>query len=190
VPIWRNKITTRIGLNGNYNKSFAFVNETLNETNSIGYRPSVRFNVTLSEDFSVYANANFNIVNTTYNISTSQDQRTLNNSYSVEFNAKTFAGIYFNSNFIYSQFRNDRFGFDQSIPILNASVYRRFLEGDKLEARVSLYDAFNQNLNASTFASDNSVSSSITRAIGRYVMFSLTYNIRGMKSDVRRGGWH
>lgn len=190
VPIWRNKITTRLGLNGNYNKSFALVNERLNETNSIGYRPSVRFNVTLSEDFSVYANANFNIVNTTYNISTSQDQRTLNNSYSVEVNAKTFAGIYLNSNFNYSQFRNDRFGFNQSIPILNASVYRRFLEGDKLEARVSLYDAFNQNLNASTFASDNSVTSSITRAIGRYVMFSLTYNIRGMKSDVRRGGWH
>jgi len=189
VPIWKNKITTRVGMSGNYNKSFAFVNDRLNETNSIGYRPSIRLNVTMSQDLSFYANANFNVVNTKYSINASQDQQTINNSYGAELNAKTFAGIYFNSNFNYRTFRNDRFGFSQNVPILNASVYKRFLEGDKLEARVSLYDALNQNLQVSQYASGNGINSSETAAIGRYVMFSLTYNIRGMKSDVRKNSW-
>lgn len=189
VPIWKNKITTRLSMSGNYNKSFAFVNENLNETNSIGYRPSARLNVTISEDLSFYANANFNVVNTKFSVNETQDQQTINNSYGAELNAKTFAGIYLNSSFNYRTFRNDRFGFSQNVPILNASVYKRFLEGDKLEGRVSLYDALNQNLQVSQYASGNGINTSETFAIGRYVMLSLTYNIRGMKSDVRRNSW-
>ncbi|GLR17120.1 hypothetical protein GCM10007940_17350 [Portibacter lacus] len=189
LPILKNKITARVNFSSNISKSFAIVNDILNETNSIGYRPSVRFNITASEDLSLYLNANFNIVNTKYNINTSQDQRTFNNSYGAEFNAKTFAGIYLNSNFNFDQYRNDRFDFNQSVPILNASIYKRWLAGDKLETRISLYDGLNQNRNVSQYASGNSVSSSETFAIGRYVMFSLTYNIRGMKSDVRRNSW-
>ena len=50
-------------------------------------------------------------------------------------------------------------------------------------------DAFNQNLNVSQYASGNGINSSETLAIGRYVMFSMTYNIRGLKTDVRKGGF-
>ncbi|WP_235297988.1 outer membrane beta-barrel protein [Portibacter marinus] len=189
IPIWKNKLTARMNFSYNYGKSFAIVNEILNETISNSYRPSIRLNFTASENLSLYANASFNVVNTEYSINTSQDQRTLNNTYSVEFNAKTVAGIFLNSNFNYAQFSNERFGVDQGVPILNASIYRRFLEGDKLEARLSVYDALDRNLNVRQFASGNQVTTSETFAIGRYLMLSVTYNIRGMKSDVRKDGW-
>ena len=189
IPLRKNKVTARINYSTNVSKSFALVNDILNETNSIGYRPGVRLNITPNDNLSFYANANFNIVNTKYDINTSQNQQTRNNTYSVEFNAKTLQGIYLNSSFGYSQFKNDRFGFDQSIPLLNASIYKRFLKDEKLEARISLYDALNQNLNVSQYASGNGINSSETLAIGRYVMFSITYNIRGLKTDVRKGGF-
>lgn len=189
VPLKKNKITMRATFSTNYNKSFAFVNDIQNETNSIGYRPGVRFNITPNENYSFYLNANYNVINTEYNISTSQNQQTINSSYSVEANAKTFAGVYVNGRFSYNQFRNDRFDFNQDVPLLNLSIYRRFLEGNKLETRLSLYDGLNQNLNVSQYANGNSINSSQTIALGRYVMLSLTYNIRGLKTDVRKNSW-
>ncbi len=189
IPLKKNKVTARINFSTNINRSFAFVNEVLNTTNSIGYRPGVRLNITPNQNYSFYLNANFNIVNTTYDINTSQNQQTVNNRYGAEVNAKTFAGVFLNGKFNYSTFTNERFGFDQSVPILNFSIYKRFLEGNKLETRLSIYDGLNQNLQVSQFANANSINTSETLALGRYVMLSVTYNIRGMGADVRKRGW-
>jgi hypothetical protein len=191
VPLLRNKITARFNFSSNIRKSFAFVNTLLNETNSIGYRPGLRLNFTFSEDLSLYANANYNIINTKFNISTSQNQRTVNSSYGVEFNAKTILGLYLNSKFSYNQYSNERFGFNQSVPLLNVSLYKRFLKDNKAELRLSMYDGLNQNLSVSQYASSYGINTSETFAIGRYVMMSFTYNLRGLKTDVRKGGrWH
>jgi hypothetical protein len=189
IPILKNKIVLRTNYNLNNGQSFAFVNDVLNKTTTLSHSPSLNLSITPHPNLSLYANARFNWTDTKYDINTSQDQQTTRNNYSLEFNLKTFAGIYFNSNFTYSQYRNARFGFDQDVPILNLSVYRRFLPGDKLETRFSVYDALNQNVNISNFASGNSVTTSETFALAQYFMLSVSYNIRGMKSDVRKDGW-
>lgn len=189
IPLKANKLTLSLNYYFSNRNSFSFVNTILNKTTSTSNGPSVRLNITPNQNFSVYANANFNWTATKYDINTSQDQLTTTNTYSLEFNTKTFAGIFFNSNFNYQQFTNERFGFSQNVPVLNFSVYRRFMEGDRLEVRAAMYDAFNQNTSISQFASGNSITTSQTFALGRYVMVSLTYNLRGMSSDVRRDGF-
>jgi len=189
LPLLKNKITLRMGYSFNNRRSYAIVNDIENETTTISHSPSFRLNITPNQDYSIYANARFGWNDTKYNINTSQDQQTTNNRYGLELNAKTVAGIFFNSDFSYSQNINERFGVDQTIPIMNLSMYRRFLKGDQLEARLSLYDAFNRNTDIGNYASGNSVTTSQTLSLGRYFMFSLSYNIRGFKSDVRRDGW-
>ncbi len=188
-PIKRNKLTVRANLSANASKSFAFVNDALNKTNTIGLRPSIRLNITPIENLAVYVNASWNNVNTKYDINTSEDQTTLNSNYNIEASAKVFAGIYLNSDFSYSIYKNDRFNVDQDVPVLNLSIYRHFLPKKVLEARISLYDGFNRNLQFNQSAFGNSVSESQTLALGRYVMFSMAYNIRGMKGGVRKDGW-
>ncbi len=189
VPIVRNKLSIRTGLSGNVNRSFAFVNDVKNETNTTGLRPNVTLNITPTQDFSIYLSGNYNTTHTEYDISTSEDQTTKNYGYNLELNAKTILGLYVNSNFNFSKYVNDRFDLDQDISIINASIYRQFLPGNVLEARVSVYDALNENLNVSQYAAGNSVYESRTNALGRYIMFSLAYNIRGMKAKTKRGRW-
>ncbi len=188
-PLKRNKLTVRLNLSANQSKSFALVNDVLNTTNSLGLRPSVRLNITPSKRYSVYVNASWNRVDTDYDIATSQDQITLNSTYNVELTAKLFAGIYLNSNFNYQRYTNDRFDVDRDVPILNASIYKQFLPNKVMEARLSLYDGFNRNLQVNQSAFGNSVSESQTLSLGRYVMFSLAYNIRGMQGGVKKDGW-
>jgi len=63
------------------------------------------------------------------------------------------------------------------------------MPGNKLEARLSIYDAFDRNIGFNQRTSNFCISQTQTNALGRYLMFSLTYNIKGMKSSVKKDSW-
>ena len=104
-------------------------------------------------------------------------------------NFKMPKDIYFNSRFSYNSFVNKRFGFDQSMPILNLSVYKTMLKSKKGEIRLSAYDLFNKNRGISQSAFGNVVSQEQVRTLARYFMLSFTYNMRGVNNSVRRKGY-
>lgn len=187
-PIIPNKIKVSTSYNFSLNNSFSFVNDILNKTNSLGHRPTFRITYTPKKDISFNARASYNLVNTTYDVHTSQNQESTNSTYALELNTKTVLGIFLNSSFRYSIYKNDRFNFDQSVPILNVSLYKHFLKGNKAEVRISLYDGFDESLSISQYPSGNGFIESQTYSLGRYVMLSLAYNIKGMKTDLQRKG--
>ena len=126
---------------------------------------------------------------TEYNINTSLDQTTRNFRYGLEFNTDLILGLKLNSDFTLSTFSNDRLALDQEVPILNLSIYKQFLKGNKGEIRVSLYDAFNQNVSINQFASNFFFSQSRTITLARYGLLSFTYNIKGLKSGIKKDGF-
>jgi hypothetical protein len=189
VPIIKGKLTARANFSGNFDDRPTLVNNFENNTNTKSYRPSLRLNITPVDDVALYLSARFNNSNTTYDINTSQNQKVKNTTLAAEFNTKLAFGFYLNSNFDYNRYQNDRFDADEEIPILNASVYRQFLPGKKAELRLAIYDAFNENRGFRQGAFGNGISQSTTVTLGRYVMVSLTYNIKGLKSGVKKDGW-
>jgi hypothetical protein len=188
-PLVVNKFTARVNFSGNRSSSPAIVNDIENTTTSNSLSPSLRLNITPSQDFTVYIDTRFSRSKTTYDINTSQDQITKTISYSAELSAKLLAGFYLNTNYDFTNYTNDRFNENFSIPILNSSIYRYFLPENKMEVRLSIYDALNRNVGFSQVATDLGLRRSETNALGRYVMLSLTYNIRGLKSSVKKNSW-
>ncbi len=188
-PIVKNKFTVRTNARYRLNKRTSFVNTFENITTTNSLSPSVRLSITPHKNVGIYLNANWNFIDTKYDINITQDQRIENHSYNVEFNAKTLWGIYLNSSFDFATYTNDRFGFNQQIPILNASIYKHVLKGNKLELRLSIYDALNESVGISQSTFGNRVLSSTTQAIGRYLMFSMAYDLRGLKDGVQKNGW-
>ena len=184
-PIIKNKITTRMRISVDNNNRKSFVNGVENNTQSITYRPYVRLNITPVENIGLYLTARLSHVDTKYDINESQNQKINNETYSVELTAKTFASIFFSANLDYRRFSNNRFNLERDIPVLDLSIYRNLLKGNKGEIRLSLYDAFNENIGF--FSSDNFQSQN--NAIGRYLMLSLTYNIRGINNAAHKKGW-
>lgn len=189
VPIIKGKFTSRASLFASFEERPTLVNNFENNTSTARYEPSFRFNITPVDDVALYLTARFSNANTTYDINTSQDQKVTSTNLSAEFNTKLAFGFYLNSNFNYRKYQNDRFDANEEIPILNASVYRQFLPGKKAELRLAIYDAFNENRGFFQGASGNGISQSTTVTLGRYVMLSLTYNIKGLKSGVKKDGW-
>ena len=189
VPIIKNKLKIRVNYSFSNNLRPSFVNGEENNTRVIRHSPSVRLDITPSKDFSIYLNTSYSESNTTYDIATSQDQKVVNVRFGAEVNAKLFAGFFLSTSFNMRRFNNDRFGQETTIPILNTSIYRRFMKNNELELRLSLYDGFDENRGFNQGAFSNSVSQSETTSLSRYGMLSATYNIRGMKSDVRKDSW-
>ncbi len=185
-PIVKNKLTTRLRLRVSDDNRVSFVNSVENNTRTISYSPYIRFNITPLDDIGIYLTANLNFRDTRYDINVSQNQKIRNESYSVEFSAKTIWDLLFSANLNYDRYNNDRFDLQRDIPVLDLSVSKPFLKKNRMEARLSLFDVFNQNVGFTSidnFRSEN-------RILGQYLLFSLTYNIRGVKSSAQKKGWH
>ena len=185
-PIVRNKLKARTAFSYNSGNRPSFVNSIENVTRSKSYSPSLRLTFTPNDNFSLEASTNYRLSNTSYDINTSQNQRILNNSYSATLNTKLFADIFLNSTYAYNIYENKDFGFAQDFSRLNFSIYRNFLPENKLEVRLSVYDALDSNQSIFQSAYGNAVNFSSSNVIGRYGMLSLSYNIRGMKGGIEK----
>jgi hypothetical protein len=188
-PIVKTKSNLSLNASYNRNNNLTNINSVLNETNTNGYNMGLRLDYTPSDKFTIYTNAGWNISDTKYSISSGQDQKIVNTNYGAEMNFKMPKEIYFNSRFSYNSYVNKRFGFDQSMPILNLSVYKTMLKSKKGEIRLSAYDLFNKNRGISQSAFGNVVAQEQVRTLARYFMLSFTYNMRGINNSVRRKGY-
>ena len=188
-PIVKTKFTLNLNSSVFFNQNPIFINNVQNTTNSQGYNFGMRFDLTPSDKFTFYGNANFGITDTKYSINSGQNQQQFNHRFGGDMNVALPAGIYFNSSFNYNIFINRRFGFDQRLPILNCSFYKLFLKDKKGEVRLAAYDVFNRNQGISQGAYQNFVSEERVQTLARYFMLSFTYNFRGLKAQMRRSSY-
>jgi len=189
-PIIKGKIKSRVSMSGYFSKMPAIFNDVETTTNTAQFTPRISLDFTPVDDVAIYINGSLARSKTTYDIQSSQDQIVTDRRLGVEFNTKLVGGFFLNSNYNYTNYSNDRFDTDTTIPILNASIYRQFLTGKKAELRLAIYDALDRNRGFYQGAFGNSISQTSSLSLGRYVMLSLTYNIKGLKSGVRKDGWH
>lgn len=188
-PIIKNKIKSSINMNATVSKSFAFVNTILNETNTSNLRPRMSIDITPTPNIGLYINGSIGVTNTEYSISNSQNQRIQNSEIGVQFNTKIYKGLFIATSYDHTFYKNDRFGENTDIPIINASIYQQVLKGKRGEIRLSIYDALNKSVRFSQFAGSNRVSQTSTNSLARYVLATFTYNLRGVKDGVQRDNW-
>ena len=185
-PIIKNKIRSSLNFFISQNQSFAFVNNLLNETTTNNTRPNFSLDITPNEKIGLYLNASLGVTDVKYDISTSQNQKINNNEIGADFNVKIADGLFFNSSYDHTFYSSDRFGQDTDVPIINLSIYKQFLKNKKGELRFSVYDLLDENVQFRQFGGGNTVTQSITNSLSRYIMFSFTYNIRGLKGNVQK----
>ncbi len=188
-PLVKTKSNLSVNVSYDVSNNLTNINGALNKTKSNGYNAGLRLDYTPGDKFTIYTNANWNIRDTKYSISSGQNQKIVNGTYNAEMNIKLPKEIYFNTRFSYNTYVNKRFGFDQNMPIMNLSVYKTMLKSKKGEIRLSSFDLFNKNRGISQSAYQNVVSQEQVRTLARYFMLSFTYNMRGVSHSVRRKGY-
>jgi len=188
-PIVKTKLTMNV--NGGVNTSVApsFVNNVENETRNNGYSVRVGFNLTPNQKLIVGLNGNIRFNNIAYSIQEEQNQNIQNHGLDASVKWQ-FAGKFFlESNFNYSVYRNDRFGFNQDIPIFNASVRRLIGKNNRIELRLAAFDILNRRVSISQYGSQNFVYRNVANTLARYYMLSASYNMRGYEAKIAKNNW-
>ena len=189
-PIVKTKLALSFNTGLNFSKNIVYINSILNNNNNQSYNFGGRLDLTPSEKFTLFANAELNTNYAKYSVNTSQNQKYFNHRFGADMNIKFPKDYYFNAKFNYLIYKNERFGFDQQQPILNVSAYKLLGKAKKSEIRFTVYDVFKKNLGIQQSAYENFISRTQTQTLSRYFMLSYTYNMRGITPKMRDNrGW-
>lgn len=188
-PIKMNKFTIDTRLSANWNIDPTLVNGLDNESNRRSLSPGITINITPNNNYTLFIDGSYSVTQTTYSIDESLNQ--INETYrtGAELNAKIAKGLFISGTFDFTRYQNDRFNQTQNISIVNASIYKHLLKNNQLEIRLSIYDALNNNLGFTQAATTLGITQTTTPTLARYGMLSLAYNIRGMKSGIKKNRW-
>ncbi|MEA5460025.1 TonB-dependent receptor [Arcicella sp. LKC2W] len=189
-PIVKTKLTVNFSSNINLSSNPTFINGTLNQNDTQGYSFKLGFSLTPSDKLIVSGNGKLGFSTIKYTISEAQNQNIKNNSLDASVKWNFAKKTFLETNLDYTNYRNDRFNFNQDIPILNCSVRRLFLKENKLEVRLAAFDIFNKRQSIIQRGFQNTVTNQTSLTLARYFMLSLTYNLKGHVDKLKKNqGW-
>ncbi|MCK6693652.1 MAG: TonB-dependent receptor family protein, partial [Thermoanaerobaculia bacterium] len=173
-PIIKTKLTMNVNGGINTSQAPSFVNGVENETRNNGYNLRAGLSFTPGQKLILGLNGNIRFNKISYSIQQEQNQNIQNHGLDASLKWQ-FAGKFFlESNFNYSVYRNDRFGFNQDIPIFNASVRRLLGKNNRLEMRLAAFDILNRRVSISQYGSQNFVMRNVANTLARYYMLSVS----------------
>jgi Outer membrane protein beta-barrel family/Carboxypeptidase regulatory-like domain len=188
-PIVKTKLTANINGGINFGNSFSSINNIENETNEKGIDFNFGLNGTPNQKIILGLSANIGFKKIQYSIQKEQNQDIINNGIDASIKWQVVSKTFFESNFDYSLYRNDRYNFNRSIPIWNASIRRLFGKNNKLEMRLAAFDLLNKRVSISQYASQNFVSRQVAGTLARYFMLSASYNLKGYENKLNKNRW-
>ena len=162
----------------------------MNKNDNQAYNVNVGFTFTPSDKLIVDASGRLGITNIENSSPAAPNQNIRNNGVNASIKWNFIKKTYLETNLNYRNYSNDRFGFNQDIPIFNASIRRLFMKENKVEVRLAAFDIFNKNQSIVQQGSQNSVVNQRSLTLARYFMLSLTYNMKGHAEKLKKNqGW-
>lgn len=189
IPIIKTKLSLNFNPNLYLNRSPSFINGIENETFSERYSLYLGISITPDPKFIAGISANSVLNNIQYSVQPEQNQKIRQYGSGANIKWQFMDRMFLESNFNHTLFKNERFGFDQSIGIWNASVRRIVGKSNRIEVRLAAFDLLNQRVNINQSGSQNFVVNSIAPTLARYFMLSVSYNVRGYENKLKKNDW-
>ena len=174
------KIYSRVnfGINGGISNNISYVNALLNTivTKSLG--PSLSYNFQLDEIIDIDFSTRYAYSKTNNAINAGLNTNFLTRVYSAEMNNYLPKNFLLNQSFTYTINSGRAAGFNNSIPIWNASFSKFFMKNKKAELRVSAFDLLNKNAGISRNVSQNQIFDQQYNVINQYFLVSFVYSLQ------------
>lgn len=191
-PIKQLNSSFSIGPNLTYQKGLNLINEMEDVIKISNLGGNIRYDYNWKEYVNFGLSANLSRQRTAYDFSPEQNQLFFNQNYNAEANINFLKNYTVGGNFNYLLYKSETTDFRESIPVLNLSISRFILKGQKGEIKLSGQNLFNQNVGVSQRADVNFIEQTVTNNLGRFILLSFTYklnnNLNPMNNMPRPGG--
>ncbi len=180
-----------LGFNGGFTKSKGFTNGELFVANSFRLSPRANFTYEYGELLTVNPTYNFTYSDSRYENYVIDQASNVQHTVNIQITSYWPKHVVFGNDFGYTYNSNIADGFKKDFYLWNVSLGYNFF-GDKLLAKVKVYDMLNQNLSTSRTITATSIRDEQNIVLQRYAMFSLTYKIEkfGGKKKETNNYWH
>ena len=186
LPVRALKGTLNISSNIAVNKGKQFINTIANDITTTTVAPVIRFDINPSENLNLVLNAEVNYNSSVYSLRRSLNATYVNQNYGAEISGKLPAGFFFTTDFSYIINSRRVTGFNNHVPLWNATISRMFLKNNRTELKLRVFDMLNCNTNITRSTNMNYIEDISVNTLRRYFLLSFTYSLN--KSGLGNGG--
>jgi outer membrane receptor protein involved in Fe transport len=184
-PIVKTKLAMNINASSSASERPEFINDVLNKTTNLSYSFSSYFFFTPTQKLVFGLQGSISDNYSTFSINTEQNQKrsTLGCSSSIKW--QFLKKFFFESNFDFTNYQNDKIAIDQKIPLWNASLRRQLGKKNRVEIRLAVFDIFNKNVVFDQNFYGNHFTITKSPTLARYFMLSFSYNLKGFSDKLK-----
>lgn len=171
-----------------YNRDVSLLYQQKNITNNLSISQTVNVNLDIKKVVNLWINASLTYNQVDYSVVTaaSQNQKYYTQTYSTDFSYLGFKNWVLNTDFDYTINTGLGAGYDQAIPLWNASISHQVFKKRNGEFKFSVKDLLNQNQAIGRNVGDNYVEDTRSLVLRRYFLLTFTYNLN--KGQRPQGG--
>lgn len=179
TPIRKLYIKTRISTNGGYRNNIVFINGVETDVNRYSGGLNLSFENRKKDKFDAEIGGRWNFNQVYYSQNSALNQSFINQSYFTNLVISAIKGWNFKTGMDVNFYSEESFGEAAVIPIWTASISKYLLKDHRGEIRLSAFDLLNKNVGISRTSNLNYIESSEINSLGRYIMLSAIYNLKG-----------
>ena len=181
-------IKSTVQLNGdlNWGNNKGFINGEENNIHSFGFTPEVRLLVNPTEKIEVDLSASVDYNQSNYSLQSAYNTKYTTQHYTTEFDWTLPKSFYFATTFDYTITNDFAEGFNQQIPLWNASISKLFLKYNRAQIKISAFDILNENTGITRTSDQNYIEDVSSKTVSQYFMLSFTYSLTKMSAAVNK----
>ncbi|MCZ2223909.1 MAG: outer membrane beta-barrel protein [Chitinophagales bacterium] len=161
-----------------YNKDINLFNNEKNYTNNYIIGERISYNMNIKEIFDLNFSSSSTYTFARYSLNNSQDGDYFSQIFSIEPTYSTKSGWIIGSEFELTMNRGQSTGYNQTIPLWNASIAKTIFKKKDGEIKFSVFDLLNQNKSITRTVEQNFIQDTRTTVLTQYFMLTFTYNFR------------